>query len=111
MKLPSIADRVKSGVEFMDSIDPDWRECIDGEQLDMGDPSSCIIGQYTKHEFPLLDGTYLSNWNGFMEACDMSFHRGGQKLQVLRGFESGHFLDDDLPNDYEDLRVEWLKYL
>jgi len=104
MGIPIIKSRVAAGVAFLDDEAPGWRDKVDPDTLDMSDTSNCIIGQISD------DG-----WSYFMESYGM-FYGPSRNLQVLYGFESAQILEDWFDhslaaNEYELLRVEWLKYL
>lgn len=101
MELRSIEDRVKSGVEFMDGLDHNWRRKINKQILNMDDPETCILGQYS-------DMSYFE----FVCAVGLSGEFGWR--QVDFGFESVHSRREEFDSaaiEYKALKDEWLKYL
>jgi hypothetical protein len=39
------SQRVAKGVAFLDKVQPDWRDVVNWDQMNMQDPSRCVLGQ------------------------------------------------------------------
>jgi hypothetical protein len=104
-----VAERVQNGVEWLDAHRKGWRNDIDIDNLNLGDPWSCVLGQIAQ----AIGG------NGFADLCSPSGGEGDpcvldllnmtrrmtEDEAIERGFE---FADG---YGYRDLDEAWKQVL
>jgi hypothetical protein len=113
--------RVRNGITTLDQRIPNWRADVNVLRLDLGDPTSCVLGQVGEAEeanLPLEpegDGSWfgpLRDWLYYLDApdaVDVDPYVGdvGRRHDwaVAHGFDSG------VSDTYMALRDEWVRQL
>lgn len=99
--MENYAERVAKGVEWLDSVEPNWRNMVDPEKLSMWSPYWCILGQ--------VFGNYWRVAGNEDEECGCEFC----SVPTLYDDEVIDFGFNYLTNadEYKHLESEWLKVL
>ena len=95
---PTIRERVEAGAAWLDSTAPAWRDTINTRILDMGNSSSCVIGQ-ALHAEAALAGAFSPYFHVFA-----TYFEGDESEMVRHGFE----VDAET---YDVLGAAWKRYL
>lgn len=92
---------VRAGIAFLDKKDPEWREDLDVDYLDMWDCENCILGQ--RH------GDYLDGLAELGLTDEDSYRLGlDLKMEDLKGEDpDGHPVSMGRKR-YDDLRETWI---
>jgi len=86
----TVENRVKNGVEWLNSVMPFWYREIDLCSLDIEKPDFCVIGQ--------VFGSYID-----------IYRQGLNGTQIANmGFTVYYFYEEE---KYEDLQDEWIKVI
>lgn len=116
--MSTIAERVATGVAFMDEHDPGWWEAdaspaIDLDTLDLGLPDRCILGQRCPMEYRHLAPDFRSPFTaygirlgGFIDRDDLS---GFGNWAAEHGFDRPDRWTD--PESYGALTAEWRRVI
>ena len=91
---PHIASRVAAGIRWLASVDPDWRDHVDPETLDIWSNEYCMIGQI------------FGPFHETQAAIDMS-----DETAQARGFLCLDFSDPHMDAEYAALTACWLDQL
>lgn len=81
MSLPTIAERVAAGAQWLNDNVPDWWQRIDLDRLDVRSECRCVLGQIYGHYSVAPKtawwsdpdhgyGKWLADWRGFDTATD-----------------------------------------
>lgn len=81
----TIQERVANGAALLDEKKPGWRDKINLEELDISDPSRCVVGQLYQGR-----GGYL---------------HGLSDLQTYSSYETGFAIEN--AGEYPLLTAEW----
>lgn len=95
---------VASGVELLDERYPEWRDAIDLEYLDMGDPFMCVLGQLAVKVSGLDSDEFAANYKSgydYMIEEIMEVYEHDPPGPWLFGFDSTANVG------YEDLDQAW----
>lgn len=87
-----VRQRVNRGVKLLDECIPNWRACVQVQNLSMGVPMNCILGQ-------LQGGDYIQGLLNLGLSTDKAITHGFN----INIFESGY--------TFNDLTQVWLKHL
>lgn len=92
----TLEDRVALGIKLLDIVQPDWRDLIDRDRLNLGNDFDCLGGQ--------LEGSYeeaLTKWG-------LDYEGGAEHgFDVLAPFSEA----SDQEWEFYALQVEWQRVL
>ena len=99
MTVLSVQERVAKGVAWLDSQQPDWRDRVNVQTLDIMMPANCVLGQVFK-------GRHPENMVGYFYAEEYL----GMSFPYEYGFDAKG-LGSEMRQDYADLKAEWIRVL
>lgn len=96
--MPTIAERVAKGVEWLDSRIPDWWQThkFSLDRFNMSDGCACVVGQLSPH-------------TGYDDAVDDHWLDLDDGLARDRGFFAGDAVQN--AEEYDDLTDEWRRVI
>lgn len=98
-------ERVWAGIDVLDKIDPDWRVKVDRDQLNLHNPSYCVLG----HVF----GDYWSGGQIILEEVNGRKVPMNQDAMAELAFDLEREEREDLraKEGYDELTSLWLQHL
>jgi hypothetical protein len=108
-------DRIATGVLFLDSTQPGWRDKIDILKLDLSEPRSCVLGQLFDGQGISYGGSYTAGtWElrDWVESEEIELGDDGlyhtqsniDEAHIIAGFER-----DGGWEPYEELTRLWVE--
>lgn len=98
MTATAIADRVAKGISMLNAQDPNWRDWVDFETLELSSLGECILGQV------------FGSWGRGTEALNITGHRSAQ---TENGFDlsEDEYYSEEVNDLWAELQSEWIKQI
>ena len=120
--MSTITERVAAGAAFLDENDPEWwradvDRAIDLSELNLGNGSSCVLGQRCPLEvYAAREASWMSSYyawaSTFADAKDPLDSGPVDRWAAERGFQlSFEEGDDDTLDSFPDLTAEWKRVI
>jgi hypothetical protein len=101
-----VAERVSNGIALLDELEPNWRESIDLEMLNIATCTNCILGQLSFKE----DGLTSTDYSRWLDKRYKTYARDRHELgfTVYNGPTEYYYPSLD---DFNSVTAEWKRRL